>query len=291
MTQALRSATAAAPKASPAPATSTVTQLRRSTRIGDTDLPVRIVRNGPGNVFLNVHLDEKTSRGVAEAHVRAHGGSYLEFDTGSTQRHLKVRVGKTTYSVDPNRMFSVEGLLKSERHISPKPTRAVAQRIVKDAVRFLEDVVKPELARTKATALVAMHNNTHDHENVAKGTGQISVSFYEGRPEQADQVFRAPTGDHDDLILTPNQDVFDGLKGEGTLHAVRLRPGLAKTSLAAGMLSEWWQGPNALVAGRPTRYVNSEAEHGHAEVQHQQLAAVDRVTKRASDAAPTRRPR
>ncbi len=266
------------PSAPPAAAPSRPESGRLSVRLGDSTVPVVFVRNGPGNVLLNLHQDEVTSRRVGEAHVRRVGGTYLAFDTGAATRHLKLKVAGRTYTVDPNRMFDKRGLLAGGQAISPKPSAAVAERLAADARAFLKTVVVPELVKAKASALVALHNN-HDG-------GAVSLAGLDGDATVA-QLHRATHGgDHDDFVLTPDQLLFDHVRHADTVHAVRERQGLAEGDEADGSLSQYWQGANAKVGGRVVPYVNSEAQHEHTSAQRRQLELVQTFAGTSAFAQP-----
>lgn len=259
----------------------------RNFKIGDTSIPVRIVRSGKdGNVYLSLHQDEKTSRQTGEALIKTDGGTYIELDAG-TSRYITVKVNGTSYSLDPNRMFSLDSLMRGEG-INPKPNERDATVIFTAAQDFLEKIVKPELAAADSALLVALHNN---RDNPQGRTEDLGTIYYAAHPEEASKVSTVPGQDSDDFFLTPSPALYERLRADKTFNVVQERTGLYGTVKGDGSLSQYWQGQRSLIDDsglpRPVLYVNAEAQHGHYDVQLAMLKKLDAIGDALSQSADT----
>lgn len=62
--------------------------------------------------FLNLHENENTSVVAARSFLLTHGGSLVKFNNGFSRLiSFQLSSGGATYSVDPNRIFTEEGIV------------------------------------------------------------------------------------------------------------------------------------------------------------------------------------
>ena len=106
--------------------------------------------------YLHIHGNETTARDVLMENVRSRGGIalFIESDT----RNVDIAGGK----IDPNRMFSHEGAVKSLKSLNPSWTEeqitSAAAAIEKDRHKFLKAITPPKGGR-----IVALHNNSNGY--------------------------------------------------------------------------------------------------------------------------------
>src|SRR6185503_105687 len=76
-------------------------------------IPIKVQQFGERTdiVFINLHDDEITSVDAAKKILEEHGGMLIEIENNA-QRNIRFRLGQYTYKVDPNRIFSKEGIKK-----------------------------------------------------------------------------------------------------------------------------------------------------------------------------------
>ena len=125
-------------------------------KVGETTVKAR-VHQAPGEALrlVNVHDDEDTSVEAGLALIGEFGGRVVELVHRGT-RLVQFHLGKQTYLIDPNRMFTDEG---ARRDLALHgPTSPEALKVVRAfAERYLE-VVEPR----PGEVLVALHNNSPD---------------------------------------------------------------------------------------------------------------------------------
>ena len=106
-------------------------------QLAENIVPIKIQHYGEKTdiVFINLHDDELTSVDAARRLLETHGGVLIEIENNA-QRNIRFRIGKAFYKVDPNRIFSKEGINKSLEQLGKTSARAVdeveklGQRIV-----------------------------------------------------------------------------------------------------------------------------------------------------------------
>lgn len=65
-----------------------------------------------GLAFLNLHENENTSVIAVRSFLLQHGGSLVKFNNGNSRLiSFRLTSGGQTYSVDPNRIFTEEGIV------------------------------------------------------------------------------------------------------------------------------------------------------------------------------------
>ena len=74
----------------------------------------RAMDSATGYAFLNLHENENTSVVAARSFLLTHGGSLVKFNNGHSRLiSFRLEQGGAVFSVDPNRMFTEEGIAAS----------------------------------------------------------------------------------------------------------------------------------------------------------------------------------
>ena len=207
--------------------------------LGNSIIPIRTTQYGNNNefVYISLHDDESTSVEATRNLLEEEGGLLIEL-MNKGRRDLRFRIGNTFYTVDPNRIFSPEGIsisLKEKGSYSNKASLEVAklgQRIV-------------ALFPKNPACIIALHNNT---------PGNFSVNEYlpgMKRGSDAAKVIAFPEQDPDDLFITTDPGVFKHLTREKYNTVLQDNENCRQD----GSLSVYCGNNNI-------RYVNLETEHG-----------------------------
>lgn len=198
-------------------------------------------REGPA--WVHLHEDEQTALAAAREAVVVYGGHLVYLRHAGT-RNVVVFQDSISHRVDPNRMFSAAGVDSSLQRING----VMAPEAKAAALRLAEAYIEAGRLES-ATYLITLHNN---------GDGAFAVSSYlpEGNyASEAADVASFDEHDPDDFYIVTQASDFAYL-AEGRYNVVRQ----ATSPTDDGSLSVW-------AASRGIRYVNIEAQHGHAEVQ------------------------
>jgi hypothetical protein len=126
--------------------------------VGDTRVRVLVAdvkpKGHPTFVYFHPHENEHASALVARHTIRALGGRLVEIRSEG-DRLITFRLKGSTYSFDPNRMFTDLGLKRSLSHYGPFSEAAM------DAARGLRNAVLNQFEKGKKP-IVALHNNAED---------------------------------------------------------------------------------------------------------------------------------
>lgn len=106
----------------------------------------------PVLAFLNLHENENTSVTAVRSYLYSHGGSLVKFNVGHS-RLISFSMGKNKYSVDPNRIFTPEGISATLAQYSKYTTEAATE--VEKLASFVLDVYD----FNSQTTVMALHNN------------------------------------------------------------------------------------------------------------------------------------
>lgn len=207
---------------------------------------VRIHSYGNGPVFFNMHDDENTSTEAVLQVMVDSGGTYIEL-VHNGARNISFRKGRKSYTFDPNRIFTDEGIkatLERNGRFDPKA--------LKEVRKFAENLMEIVLQHSPKY-LFTLHNNTPENLTV--------YSFAPGREYQndAEVIYADSTVDHDDFILVTKRLFFD-------YYSICNQNVVLQNQNPTndGSLSVW-----AALQNIP--YINIEAEHGHVEEQKRMI--------------------
>ena len=208
-------------------------------QLAENTVPIKIQQYGDKNdvVFISLHDDELTAVEAAKRILATHGGLLLQIENNS-ERNIRFRLGRQFYRVDPNRLFSKEGITKSLQQFGKTSPRAIdeVEKLGKRLIRLI-----PE----EAKCVIALHNNS---------PGLFSVTEYaEGNKRSGDskKVYINADEDPDDFFLTTDNHIYQKLADQGFNTILQDN----KNCTDDGSLSVY-------CGKRNIRYVNCETEHG-----------------------------
>ncbi|MBS1654650.1 MAG: hypothetical protein JSU05_07390 [Bacteroidetes bacterium] len=234
----------------PAIYTSPITEKTIYYKLGDRQLPITTRQYGDKNglVFINLHSDEFTSVIATRQILEKEGGLLIKIENNG-KRNIRFRLKNHTYSFDPNRIFSRNGILKTLQE-NGRVSNAAADEIEKFAARLLN--LLPE----KLAFVIALHNNT---------PGRFSAMDYlpgEEREVDAKKVYINPKADSDDLFLTTDSILFKKLAAEK--FNIILQDN--ENAREDGSLSVY-------CGKRKIHYLNCETEHGKIQEYYSMMSA------------------
>lgn len=208
-------------------------------RLGSGQVPVQVIRYGDRSdlVCINVHDNERTSVEAAKSILQYSGGILIRIDNRG-QRVLRFRFRGQSFAVDPNRIFSREGIEQSLRENCGRFNSYVIDEIESFASQLLG--LLPDSA-----LILALHNNTNE---------AFSVKSYlprGDREKDARQISCQENQDPDDIIITTDEALFHIMSRLGYNAIWQDNEGAKKD----GSLSIW-------SGERGRRYINIETEHG-----------------------------
>ena len=218
--------------------------------LGSTPVTISQIRysNALPIQFLHLHHDETTAGDVAKQFSDDLGIDYIQLLNGGN-RLIEFKISGTSYRVDPNRMFTKNGIvanLKLHSRYNDEAFQAV--------YRFQQKIIT--LLDTTKT-IIALHNNRDE---------EFTLADY--MLNATDLVHRNPSLDPDDFFITTDSTIFIRLK-EKDFNVALERGAELKDD---GSLSIY-------CSRLGIRYVNVEAEHGHAKEQAAMLQALIEILK------------
>lgn len=211
-------------------------------QLADNIVPIKIRQYGERTdiVFINLHADELTSVDAAKRILEEGGGTLIEIEN-NCQRNIRFKLARRFYEVDPNRMFSKEGINKSLKQLGITSTKAIDE-VEKLGQRIIQLI--PE----ETKCVIALHNNTAD---------QFSALEYapgNRRAMDSKKVYINREQDADDFFLTTDNHLYEKLADSGFNTILQNNKGCTD------------DGSLSVYCGRKNiRYVNCETEHGKTE--------------------------
>jgi len=214
-------------------------------------VPIKIQQYGEKNnfVFVNLHDDEITSVDAAKRILEEYGGILIELENDG-QRNIRFKLGEHLYTVDPNTIFSREGIKKSLEQFERTSVKAVNE-VEMLGKRFLQ------LIPADATCIIALHNNTPDAYSV--------VEYVPGNKRSVDskKTCISDEQDPDDFFLTTDNRLYKELAKKG--YNIILQDN--KNCTDDGSLSVY-------CGQRNIRYINCETEHGKSAQYYEMMKAL-----------------
>ncbi|HVO99963.1 MAG TPA: hypothetical protein VMT15_17945 [Bryobacteraceae bacterium] len=218
----------------------------RRNRVAMAGISFRVVRgHKSAHRYLHIHGDEATARQVLIENVQARGGVGLLIQ--SDTRNVPVAGGK----IDPNRMFSREGALRSLKSLNKDWTDAQVQHAAdlldRERHKFLKAITPPKGGR-----IVALHNNAKGYSVEAEIAASDRTSLKDA------------SNPHEFFLATDPRD-FDKLAALPCNVVVQQTPAAQDD----GSLSR-------LAAKLGVRYINLECAFGKLERQRELLGWLER---------------
>ena len=216
-----------------------ITQTHQHT-IGNTGILVEVEQYGPSNniVFINVHSNEKTATDAARQMLNIFGGTLITINN-SDERNINFNIANRSFSFDPNRMFSRNGIEASLNLLGNSSAEAIneAEGFAHFFLKLIPD----------SSLLAAIHNNRDNSYSVTDYLKKLKAL--------AAEVYIHKQQDPDDFILTTNDSLFTFFK-QNKVNAV-LQHASAEDD---GSLSVYY--------GKMKKpYINIEAQFGHLQEQ------------------------
>lgn len=150
-------------------------------------------------ILLNLHENEVTSISVAKEIVKRYGGKFVYLNQNG-DRNITFRLNGKVYVVDPNRIFTRDGIRKSLNNLGDYSYEA-EEEVNKLAQFLLKELTKDSLV------IVAVHNNSD---------GSYSAKSYLGGYKQgAKEIYINNKEDEDDFFFVTKFEYFQYLKSKG----------------------------------------------------------------------------
>jgi hypothetical protein len=115
-------------------------------------MPIGCTSCSPDLSFLNLHENENTSVVAARSFLYYNGGSLVKFAKGNS-RYVTFKMGNTKYTVDPNRIFTPEGIKATLQSNGPYSDAAATE------VQYLADQLLTIYGFNDQLNVLSLHNN------------------------------------------------------------------------------------------------------------------------------------
>ncbi len=222
--------------------------------IGDTSIQLQKQYFGTapkGIYFINLHANETTSIDATNQYLKKSNGSFIQLKNGDV-RNVRFSLTNTLFKVDPNRIFTSDGIETTLKKNSTYTIDA-AKVVTNFAQNIIDAMPQPKL-------IIAMHNNTNNDFSIS--------SYSKGKNEaiNAAKLYINPAMDADDFIYTTELKIFNYLKGKKINVVLQKNKGFKDD----GSLSVY-------CSQQKIPYINIEAQLGHLKEQLQMLEAISTV--------------
>ena len=207
-------------------------------QLGDSIIQVVKVKGEDDNILLmNVHENEQTA--IAAMIQGSHNLKLpFVFLHQNKQRRIAFSAKDTLYSIDPNRIYTDTGRVRTLKDSMHYSLFGLSQ------TKKLADLVLAELNGKEW--LITLHNNTDSNYSI------LSYAEDGSEAENTGELFIKGTEDPDDFVYTTDKALFEFLKAKEVNVILQSKD----TFVDDGSLSVYC-GINGI------RYANIETEHGH----------------------------
>lgn len=203
----------------------------RPSHVKMAGISFRIVRGKRSpHRYLHIHGNETTARRVLLENLKAHGGVALFID--SDTRNVPIQGGK----IDPNRMFSRVGAVKSLKSLNPDfldaQIASAVEAIEKDRAKFLRAITPPKGGR-----IVALHNNSNGYSVEAEIADSDRKSLKDAKNPHEFFLTTDPA-DFDTLSASPFNVVLQQTapkEDDGSLSRLAARLGIRYINLECAL--------------------------------------------------------
>ncbi|MGI9175794.1 MAG: hypothetical protein ACR2GR_10805, partial [Rhodothermales bacterium] len=133
-----------------------VVEERTMLTVGDSEVAVVMHQaETSGLTYLNLHDDENTGVEAALSVIRQHGGRVIELQHGG-ERNVTFSLEDTSYTFDPNRMFTDRGAGLTLADLGDSSQAATS------AVRAFAEALLEEIGLDTVETIITLHNNTDE---------------------------------------------------------------------------------------------------------------------------------
>ncbi len=244
----------------PTDPTITITEKTIFYKLAENIVPIKIQQYGERTdiVFINLHDDEVTSVDAAKRVLEEHGGLLIEIENNA-QRNIRFRLDRYFYKIDPNRIFSEEGIKRSLEQLGRTSNKAIDE-VEKLGQRIIQ------LIPGEAKCVIALHNNTPELFSVTE--------YAPGNKRSVDskKVYINAEQDTDDFFLTTDNNLYEKLADKGFNTILQDN----KNCTEDGSLSVYCGKKNI-------RYVNCETEHGKSQQYYEMMKTLCSLPGLASE--------
>lgn len=199
-------------------------------------------------LFINVHENEATSVSALRNVDQAGTYRFVWLHQNGTRR-IYFNHAAEVYSVDPNRIFSHEGIVATlaQDSIFSRKAERMAKALAHEILKYVH----------RADWVISLHNNTPDNYSI--------LSYLPGGSEAANtgNIFVNDSLDPDDFIYTTDAWLFEALKAK-RINVILQH---AENVVEDGSLSVY-------CGAHGIPYANVEAEEGHLAEQQALIIAV-----------------
>jgi hypothetical protein len=201
--------------------------------------------------YIHLHANETTALTTVKNFLAQNQGVLIHI-TNAEQRNVIFNNKNKKYTIDPNRIFTTNGIKKTLQHLSTYNTITAIK--VQQFADTLLSFLKPY------NIWIAIHNNTNNNYSI--------LSYTKGKEEYAntDRIFINKNLDPDDFFYTTHEGIFNKLKDRKMNVVLQKKIGFIND----GSLSVYCGLKNI-------PYVNVEAEEGHQTEQMKMLQILHEV--------------
>lgn len=223
-------------------------------KLGDNTVEIVISKTSkrPSKfVYFNMHDNENTAAEAAKEIIEKYGGTLIELKNGG-KRLIKFSLKDERFTIDPNRIFTEEGIKKTLKYNGEYATEA--ENETNKFAEKLKDLLK------NYRLIIAVHNNTDEN---------YSIKSYETGGEfekDAKLVNIKSEMDIDDFFFVTDKNIFKILKEKN--QNVALQDNVNVTD--DGSLSVY-------CGNHKIPYINVESEHGHLREQIKMLEVLQKL--------------
>lgn len=229
-----------------------VTESVETLKIGKTDIRLvthKTTKNAP--IYFRPHENEATSSLAVRTILPRYGGTFIELKSKG-ERFVKFELGNKSYTFDPNRIFTRQGIEKTLGNPEPEARQEVE--------KFVERLFAKHL--TDRNLLVAVHNNTD-------GGGLSMETYKKASKSEIAEIFINPARDIDDFFFVTDAEHFKFLK-EKEFNVVLQNNETAEDDGSLSIYS----------GKRGISYINVESQHGHLQEQIEMLEVLQELFER-----------
>jgi hypothetical protein len=150
----------------------------------DSFICIRCKVNSSDVLLFNIHDNETSAKkdAVSLLENNAYSFDYCHLKNENS-RNIKMKNGSTYVFLDPNRIFSIEGLMNNLKLLNPKIRDSEIKNI---AIKINESIIFLKTLILKYKYVIALHNNTDNKFSIKSYIEKDSSKVYINVKEDAD---------------------------------------------------------------------------------------------------------
>ncbi len=229
--------------------------------LGESSVLIKLYRYGSNDsvFFISLHNNEQTAIEAAKTVLQQTGGQLLVLEN-NRKRNVQFSIKRKLYTVDPNRIYTDAGVIKTlQQHHCYNTAGAAAAR--EFATQLLQ------LIPANIYTPIAIHNNTIGPP--------LTIYTYYNTPLEVQQVYADTVNDPDDFVLTTDSLIYNRLVEENINTVLQNNAGVTDD----GSLSVWY-------GYRNKAYINCEAGVENMLSQVSMLSKILQIVQQLSSITP-----